>query len=105
MKNMKNIKTEDLLDKLGIPVFNYGYRYLVIAVDLYRKDNETKITAIYERIARRCNTTASRVERAIRQCLYKNEEKIQKHFNVNYHITNSRLLALIAREMEREKCV
>lgn len=101
---MEKRKIEDLLDMLEIPVSNYGYQYLITGIELYRKDNKQKIMAIYEQIAKKHNTTSSRAERAIRQCWYKKEETIKKYFKINYNITNSRMLGLLTRELEREKC-
>lgn len=99
---MKKRKVEDLLDKLNIPIDNLGYRYLISALEIYQKDTDIKITLIYSIIGKKYNSSAERVERAIRHCIEISEENIKKYFNVNYNITNKRLVALLSRELERE---
>ena len=59
---------------------------------------------ICKEIAKKCNTTLTSVERALRHARECKEETIQRYFNVNYDIDNSAFLALLAREMEREEC-
>lgn len=62
----------DYLVKFGTPAHIKGYRYLKYAVELVVKD-EDLIDAItcelYPAVARRFNTTPSRVERAIRHAV------------------------------------
>ena len=100
---MEKRKVEDILDKLNIPIDNFGYKYLISALEIYQKDINTKITLVYRQVAKRNNSTSSRVERAIRHCISSNEEEIKKFFNVNYDITNKRFIALLNREVERRK--
>lgn len=101
---MEKRKIENLLDRLNIPLDNLGYRYLISALEIYTKDINTKITLIYSQVAKKHNSTASRVERAIRHSVECAEENIKQYFKVDYEITNRRFLALLAREVEREEC-
>lgn len=100
---MEKRKIEDLLDKFNMPIDNLGYRYLITALEIYMKDINIKITSIYKEVAEIHNTTASRVERAIRHSTECIERNVKQYFNVDYDITNRRFLALLAREMERKQ--
>lgn len=101
---MEKRKLENILDKLNIPVDNLGYVYLIAAVEFYSKSKTNNITKIYKEVAEAYATKYSRVERAIRHEIHRNEDKIKQFFNVDYDITNRRFLALLIREMEREEC-
>lgn len=98
---MNKRKLENILDKLNVSVDNLGYTYLINAVEIYLKSRTNNITEIYKEVAERYETKYLRVERAIRHEMDKNEDKIKQYFNVDYDITNRRLLALLTREMER----
>lgn len=66
---MKNRATDALL-KCGIPCNIKGFSYIVHAMELF--DNgwkDVKTTCLYMKIAKDFDTTASRVERAIRHAL------------------------------------
>ena len=101
---MKKRNIEDLLDKLNIAVDNLGYKYLIAGVEEYISNDIQSVTEIYRRIVQKYDATISRVERAIRHSCENNKETIKNYFKVDYEITNRRLIALIAREMERVKC-
>lgn len=61
-----------LLRKLGIPPNVSGYRFLMEAVQIGIDDPvsvESITKSIYPEIAKRCQTTSSRVERAIRHAI------------------------------------
>ena len=51
MKENKERKIEDLLDSLGIPVANLGYKYLVTAMNNKIFDENSTIEDIYIYIA------------------------------------------------------
>lgn len=97
---MDKRKLENILDKLNIRLNLSGYRYWITAVEIYSK-NKIRITELYKEIAKVHNTTAVRVERALRHTIEDKKEAIQKYFNVEYKIYNSAFLALLTREMER----
>lgn len=98
---MKKIEIENLLDKFNISVDILGYKYLIKAIEIYTKEANIKIAAIYGQVAKEYNSTACRVERAIRHSIESNEERIKQYFKVDYKITNKRFLSLVVREMER----
>lgn len=57
-----------VLNKLEAPKSNLGYKYIIEAL-LAVGEDETwidKFTALYEFVGKKCNSTGSRVERAIR---------------------------------------
>lgn len=61
-----------LLKKLGIPTHIRGYRFLAEAVQIGMEDLsavESITKCIYPEVAKRCATTSSRVERAIRHAI------------------------------------
>lgn len=67
-----NTKTAHILKKLGVPPHIKGYKYIIAAVDLILEDEKhlygvTK--TLYPAIARKFETTSSRVERAIRHAV------------------------------------
>lgn len=100
---MNKRKLENILDQLNISVDNLGYTYLIATVEIYLKSKINNITEIYKEVAEAYASKYSRIERAIRHEIDKNEDKIKQFFNVDYDITNRRFLALLAREMEREE--
>ena len=99
---MEKIKIENILDKIGIEIDLIGYKYWTTAVELYMKKDRVKMSELYFRIAQKYNTTSVRVERALRHAHEKHEEKIIEYFNVDYKMTNKKVLELIAREVGRE---
>ena len=94
----------NILDELQIKVSLLGYKYWITAVELYLENKTIKMMKLCREIAKKYNTTGSRVERALRHAIEDKEETIQRYFNVSYDIDNSAFLALLAREMEREEC-
>ena len=98
-----------MLHELGIPAHIKGYQYLRDAISMTVKDQEmmTSVTKIlYPTIAKRHQTTASRVERAIRHAIEVawdrgDLETLQKYFgytvsNAKGKPTNSEFIAMIA---------
>lgn len=102
---MENEKIEKLLDELGIKVNQCGYSYWITALQIYYKNKEATLEEIYDKVAKEHNATSMSVKTAMRRT-YENkieESKIQSYFNVDYKITNSILLNLLMRELERSK--
>lgn len=108
MKNYNQTIT-NYLKELGIPASLSGYRYLKYAIDLTIKDvslvnNITK--TMYPTVAEHFNTTAVRVERAMRTAIgvgYQrgNLQTIQKLFGYTINMnksnpTNSEFIATVA---------
>ena len=63
---------QDMLLSIGIPPNIYGYAYITYAVELLLKDSEYQhyvTKGLYVDIAKKYNTTPSRVERAIRHAI------------------------------------
>ena len=93
-------KIENLLDKLGIPIDNLGYKYLIMAVQLHKETSKT-LEGIYQTIADKYETTKYSVERAIRHVHENRKEQLKEFFNLEYTITTKRFIFLLARELER----
>ena len=67
-----NNSTKSLLKKCGIPPHLLGYEYAGAAIELIHADRKylhSVTTSLYPRIAKKFNTTPSRVERAIRHAI------------------------------------
>ncbi len=63
---MKNRATDALL-KCGMPCNIKGFSYIVHAMELFDDGwNKSRTCELYKKIAKDCDTTASRVERAMR---------------------------------------
>lgn len=62
----------DVLKEVGVPTHNKGYKYLICAIELCVCDDEylDKISyGLYPEVAKRCDSVATRVERAIRHSI------------------------------------
>lgn len=66
---IKRDAVEDVLLKIGISAGLKGFDYIVDAVEILDRDKNIKITCLYVDIAKKRETTGSRVERAIRHAL------------------------------------
>ncbi len=99
----------DIIHEIGVPAHIKGYQYLREAIILTINDMEvinavTKV--LYPAVAKKFNTTASRVERAIRHAIEVawdrgDIETLQKFFgytvsNIKGKPTNSEFIAMIA---------
>jgi len=106
--NLEAVVTE-VIHEIGVPAHIKGYQYLREAIILTINDMDiinsvTKI--LYPTVAKRFNTTPSRVERAIRHAIEVawdrgDIETLQKFFgytvsNVKGKPTNSEFIAMIA---------
>jgi two-component system response regulator (stage 0 sporulation protein A) len=102
-----------IIHEIGVPAHIKGYQYLREAIRLTVEDMEvinavTKI--LYPEVAKRFNTTASRVERAIRHAIEVawdrgDLETLQKYFgytvsNTKGKPTNSEFIAMIADRLQ-----
>lgn len=98
-------KVKSILNNLNIRINIKGYGYWIEAVKYVVLNN--KITyfmtkEIYYNVAKKMNTTPSRVERALRHAISEKTTEIQKYFNIDYSIRNSTLLALIVDKVRNE---
>lgn len=109
-------KIASIIQEIGIPAHIMGYRYLKDAIALSIEDSEcinaiTKI--VYPEVASKNNTTASRVERAIRHAIEVawsrgNTEVLDRFFGYTINPsagrpTNSEFIALIADGIRMKK--
>lgn len=66
---MDRARIENALLEMGIPAGVYGFKYIIEAVlliDTEQYRNTKIVSVLYPTIAKKCNSTSSRVERAIR---------------------------------------
>ena len=106
--NLEAVVT-DIIHEIGVPAHIKGYQYLREAIILTIKDMDminavTKV--LYPEVAKRYNTTPSRVERAIRHAIEVawdrgDVEVLQKFFGytvsgIKGKPTNSEFIAMIA---------
>lgn len=94
-------KIEMILDKLQIPIDLSGYKYWIDVIEIYEKNNDLNMAEIYERVGKKYSSSESRVERSLRHSYSKSKKNIQQYFEVDYKITNKRLLYLILREVNK----
>ena len=106
----------ELLHEIGIPAHIKGYQYLreAIIMTVENMDVINAVTKIlYPEVAKRFNTTASRVERAIRHAIEVawdrgDLETLQKYFgytvsNAKGKPTNSEFIAMIADRLQLQR--
>lgn len=109
-----NVKILKILKQLGIAPDLLGYKYLAEAIDMVLKDDAilhsgvTKI--LYPTVAKKFNTTPSRVERAIRHAVERaismsNIELIEEIFGSIISMntgkpTNSQFIGCVAEYVE-----
>lgn len=95
-------RTEELLLRIGIYPNAAGFRYIVDAVEMLIKDPGIKLTALYDIVGNRNNSTGSRVERAIRYSSETCDVGLITP-NTNRKIKNSEFLALVALRVRQEE--
>ena len=105
-----------IIHEIGVPAHIKGYHYLREAI-LYSIDNMEAINAVtkilYPEVAKRYNTTPSRVERAVRHAIEVawdrgDLETLQKYFgytvsNVKGKPTNSEFIAMISDKLRLQQ--
>ena len=114
-ENLESIVTE-IIHEIGVPAHIKGYQYLREAIILVVNDMEiinavTKI--LYPAVAKKFNTTPSRVERAIRHAIEVawdrgDLETLQRFFgytvsNIKGKPTNSEFIAMIADRLQLQR--
>ncbi len=115
VRSMETMVTA-IIHEVGVPAHIKGYQYLREAILLAVADMDvinavTKV--LYPEVAKRFNTTASRVERAIRHAIEVawdrgDLETLQKYFgytvsNVKGKPTNSEFIAMIADRLQLQR--
>ena len=102
--------TMDVLLRIGIPASAKGLTYICDAIELFDTDPyypDGKICSLYRDIAHRHNTTASRVERAIRHAfeagLTRGDQKLFGKYMDVANTQNSNLLRSLYFHLKREK--
>lgn len=93
---------KEIMNELGMKRHVKGYRYLIEMVELHIKKPTWKMMDKYVVVASNNNSTASRVERALRHVSH-NTERIQKYFDIDYKATNTVVVHLIAERAEEYK--
>jgi len=112
------IDVTNIIHMIGVPANIKGYQYIrdAIMFTVYEQELISAVTKqLYPKIAKKNNTSASRVERAIRHaievaCVRGNEEALYKLFgytvsNTKGKPTNSEFIAMIADKLRLEQDV
>lgn len=88
-----------ILDELGMNPANKGYTYWEEAIN-FKNDNyfDIKIIDIYEKIAKKYNTTSIKVEKNMRYSRQK-IKNINEKMEVNFDIDNRTFLALLIKKI------
>lgn len=105
-------RAKDVLINMGMPASVIGIDYIAEIMELFETGfHDIKIMALYEKIAKKYNTTSAGVERAIRHAFRivvtkGNRSMIEKYLSVD-NVTNSNLLHLLYYRLkqEEEHCV
>lgn len=113
LKTKKLKQTEDFIDSYisswlldaGVKPSYLGFGYIVLAVKLYhltdRKLNFTGDDGLYNEIAKRADTTLSRVERAIRYaCEHISNPDVLE--GLTFQLTNSSVVAYLCARVSKE---
>ena len=98
-------RIEDVLIDIGIYPHLLGFNYICKAVSYLMENNAVKMCVLYEMIADECESTAYRVERAIRTALSKadqNCETYKKYMSVN-NKSNAAMLFTLATRLKIDK--
>jgi len=108
----------DIIHEVGVPAHIKGYQYLRDAIirTIYDPEMINAVTkSLYPQVAKRFNTTASRVERAIRHAIEVAWDRgdidvLQKYFgytvsNIKGKPTNSEFIALISDKLQLQQKV
>lgn len=96
---------EETLIKCGMPVGLKGFQYIPEACAVLAEEPNIKITVMYEVVAKRVNSTPSRVERAIRHAFqrgYKLGNKAVYESCLGNVRTNSNCLKMLLWKVKRE---
>ena len=101
----EELKIRGVLTEFGFAKNLKGYRYLIVAIMLYRKDPDISLTTdLYPTVAKQFNTTSQRVERACRHSIGKAFETcpasiVKAYFGNSFESvppTNSQFFAAVA---------
>lgn len=103
--------TMDVLLKIGIPAGVKGMTYICDAMELFDTDPyypDGKISSLYADIARKHDTTSSRVERAIRHAFETaltkgNQEMLEQYLDVANTQNSNLLKSLYFRMRQKAK--
>lgn len=113
LKNKKLANTESFIDsyisnwllEAGVKPSNSGFTYIILAVKLYhltdRKLNFTGDDGLYTEIAKREDTTPTRVERAIRYA-FEHISNPDVLAGLEFNLTNSSIIAYLCRRVSKE---
>jgi len=96
--------TKEILNEIGIKINLKGYRYWVEAIVETADKNMNDypiVNGLYVNVAKKFNTTSSRVERALRHAFISNS-KANEYFNIDYRITNSIFLILLQEAVKKK---
>lgn len=101
-------KTKDVLIKMGMPVSIRGFKYIPDFMELFDAGYEdAKITGLYADVAKKHNTTGSRVERSIRHAfegvVAKGSRELVERYLSFDNTTNSALLKLLYYRLKQEE--
>ena len=101
-------KTVNALIEMGMPAGIKGFNYIVDIMCLFKEEEyrKCKTTALYEKVGKMNNTTASGVERAIRHAfgivLSKGDLKAVEKYLTTQHPTNGNLLHVLYLKLVQE---
>lgn len=98
-------KVGDVLINLGITPEVKGFNYIIDMAEMVSKCENQKMMNIYEMVAEKNNTTASRTERAIRHCISnvdRNCEESTELFGEIKKISNSKFVHILVYRLKED---
>lgn len=101
-------RAKEILIKMGMPVSVLGFKYIPDVMEYFEAGYENaKITALYVDIAKKHNSSGSRVERAIRHAfegvVENGPRDLVKKYLSYENATNSNLLKLLYYRLKQEE--
>ena len=97
IEKKQDVKLTNLLLSLHFNIGSIGFKYWKYAIFYKTKDKNKYNTMeeVYNKIAKDCKTTRTRVERDMRTCSNTAKLKIQKEYNYNMPLTQKAILFLL----------
>lgn len=97
IEKKQDVKLTNLLLSLHFNIGSIGFKYWKYAI-FYKTKDKTKYNTmeeVYNKIAKDCKTTRTRVERNMRTSSNTAKLKIQKEYNYNIPLTQKVILSLL----------
>ena len=97
------LKTEEVLNSIGLNIKFKGYRYWILAVLIKLKHSNYRLENIYKILAEKYKISKTTISSAMNNIVeIADNSIIQDYFKVSYKVTPSSLLELVSKKVERQ---